>query len=51
MGEIFTQPAAADDQSKLLTVYSSQHWLEDMDSVSEFQSNAYNDYDPDEDEP
>jgi len=39
-----------DENSARLTVYSSEHWLEDMDGVSEFQSRAYNDRPPDEDE-
>lgn len=29
-----------------LTVYSSEHWLESMRSISEFESSAYNDHGP-----
>jgi len=32
--------------SAMLTVYSSRHWLKAMESVSDFQSNAYNDNEP-----
>jgi hypothetical protein len=46
----YDEAAAPDGDSKLLRVYSSQHWLEDMESVSEFESNAYNDREPDDDE-
>ena len=34
----------------MLTVYSSEHWLEDMESVSKFESSAYNDHPPEEDD-
>lgn len=33
----------AGDRARTLTIYSSEHWLESMRSVSEFESNAYND--------
>jgi len=46
----YDEAAAPDDNSKLLTVYSSKHWLEDMESVSEFESSAYNDHEADDDE-
>ena len=40
-----------DQDSALLTVYSSQHWLEAMEAASDFKSNAYNDRArPEEDE-
>ena len=42
-------PEAKGD-SALLTIYSSEHWLEDMESVSEFESSAYNDRQPDDDD-
>ena len=35
---------AADGSAAVLTVYSSQHWLEDIEGVDEFRSNAYNDH-------
>jgi len=47
----YDEGAAPDDGAKLLTVYSSKHWLEDMESVCEFESNAYDDHEADEDEP
>jgi hypothetical protein len=47
----YDEAATPNDDSKLLTVYSSKHWLEDMESVSEFESNAYNDHEADDDEP
>ncbi len=34
---------AADGHSAVLTVYSSQHWLEDLPDIDEFPSSAYND--------
>ena len=33
----------ADGNAAILTVYSSQHWLEDIPDIDEFQSSAYND--------
>ena len=33
----------ATDRARTLTIYSSEHWLESMRSISEFESNAYND--------
>lgn len=38
------------DDSVQLTVYSSGHWLEDMESIDEFESTAYNDFEPDYEE-
>jgi len=35
--------------SAVLTVYSSQHWLHDLEEIEEFESSAYNDL-PEEDE-
>lgn len=35
--------AADDGLAAVLTVYSSQHWLHDIEDVDEFESNAYND--------
>ena len=40
---------AADGASAVLSVYSSEHWLDSMEDVDDFQSSAYNDR-PDEDE-
>ncbi len=40
---------SADGKSALLTVYSSEHWLESMEDIGDFPSNAYNDR-PDEGE-
>ncbi len=34
---------AADGESAVLTVYSSQHWLEDIEDIDDFESNACND--------
>ncbi len=34
---------SSDGDSAILTVYSSQHWLEDIEGIDEFRSNAYND--------
>ena len=34
---------AADGESAVLTVYSSQHWLEDIEDIDDFESKAYND--------
>ncbi len=34
---------AADGGTALLTVHSSQHWLEDIDGVEDFQSDARDD--------
>ncbi len=34
---------AGDGAGAILTVYSSQHWLEDIEDIDEFHSNAYND--------
>lgn len=45
----FSQQNPGEHTSALLTVYSSDHWLNAMEGISEFQSNAYNDK-PDEEE-
>jgi len=42
--------ADANENSTLLTVYSSEHWLEDMESIDDFESAAYNDREPEEDD-
>ncbi len=39
-----------DGPSVTLTVYSSHHWLHDLENVDEFESGAYNDCTDDEDE-
>ena len=39
-----------DGASAVLTVYSSQHWLHDLEDIDEFESGAYNDSDDDEDD-
>lgn len=39
-----------DGSSATLTVYSSQHWLHDLENVDQFESGAYNDCPDDEDE-
>lgn len=39
----------ADGSSAILTVYSSHHWLHDLENVDEFESGAYNDS-PEDDE-
>lgn len=41
-------PKSIGDQT-LLTLYSSVHWLEHMESTTEFESSAYNDYEIDDD--
>lgn len=46
----FSQQAPGELTSALLTVYSSDHWLNAMEGVSEFQSNARNDT-PEAEEP
>jgi len=42
----FDDQSLAENPSVRLTVYSSGHWLDAMASISDFQSNAYNDTDP-----
>ena len=42
--------AAAGSDAVTLTVYSSAHWLEDMESIDEFESSAYNDRGPGDEE-
>ena len=42
----FSDQSQAERASARLTVYSSAHWLNAMESVSDFQSSAYNDTDP-----
>ena len=44
----YNAQAGADDHDALLTVYSSRHWLEDIESIEEFESAAYNDRNPDD---
>ena len=39
----FTESSEPDGDMAQLAIYSSQHWLDDMGSVTEFESNAYND--------
>ncbi|WP_321390020.1 hypothetical protein [Emcibacter sp.] len=39
----FTEEDGTDPQSRTLSLYSSVHWLKAMDSISDFQSTAYND--------
>ena len=46
----FSEQLSAENLSAELTVYSSEHWLKAMESISDFQSNAYNDTDPVEDD-
>ena len=41
---------SADGASATLTVYSSQHWLHDLEAVEEFESSAYNDGDEEDDD-
>ena len=45
----YEESPAPDGDATLLTVYSSEHWLEDMESITEFESSAYNDDEPDGD--
>lgn len=45
----FSEQSIGKDSSAILTIYSSAHWLNAMEQVSEFQSNAYNDSADDED--
>ncbi len=45
----YEEQSSPDGGSTLLTVHSSEHWLEDMESISEFDSSAYNDQDTDDD--
>lgn len=45
----YEEQSSADEGTALLTVYSSEHWLEDMKSISEFDSSAYNDHESDDD--
>lgn len=42
----FSEPTAPATQSVELTLYSSVHWLKAMDTISSFESSAYDDYDP-----
>ena len=42
----FGEPLLTGNSSADLTVYSSEHWLKAMESISDFQSNAYNDTKP-----
>ena len=44
----FANQLLAENSTADLTVYSSEHWLKSMESISDFQSNAYNDYPPTE---
>ncbi len=46
----FNDSPESNGDTVLLTVYSSKHWLEDMESVSEFESSAYNDREVDDDD-
>lgn len=39
----FNDKSERDEDSAVLTVYSSEHWLDAMDAVSEFESSAFND--------
>jgi len=39
----FSDQSQAENSFAMLTVYSSEHWLKAMVSISDFQSNAYND--------
>lgn len=41
---------SADGASATLTVYSSHHWLHDLEEVDEFESSAYNDGDEEDDD-
>ena len=34
---------SGEDNSAVLTVYSSQHWLHDLEDIDEFESGAYDD--------
>lgn len=42
----FSEPISADKLSVELTLYSSVHWLKAMETISSFESSAYDDYDP-----
>ena len=44
----FSDQSQAERASARLTIYSSAHWLNAMESISDFQSSAYNDTDPKE---
>ena len=44
----FSDPASDDQSSVKLAIYSSQHWLDAMESISAFESSAYNDDNPEE---
>lgn len=46
----FSEQSMGGNASAVLKVYSSAHWLNAMEQVSEFQSNAYNDSPDGEDE-
>jgi len=46
----FSEHSLGESSSAVLSVYSSVHWLNAMEEISEFQSNAYNDSPDDEDE-
>ena len=46
----YDESPEANGDTALLTIYSSEHWLEDMESVSEFESSAYNDRQADDDD-
>ena len=42
--------AGADQNPVVLAVYSSEHWLEDIESIDEFESAAYNDREPEDED-
>jgi len=44
----FSEQLPGENASAELTVYSSEHWLKAMESIESFQSNAYNDGEPEE---
>lgn len=39
----FSEQSSEHNGSAVLNVYSSQHWLHDLEDIDEFESNAYND--------
>lgn len=46
----FSEQSSTENLSADLTIYSSEHWLKAMQDISDFQSSAYNDSDPAEDD-
>jgi len=44
----YDERVSGDNSSVKMTVYSSAHWLDAMETISAFESSAYSDDDPEE---